>query len=114
MKECEGKIGHLGFAGSDCEFAGDNGVLLAAGICGGAGDRGNERVFSDSAAVAAGFIDRAARCRLLAAAAGEAVRREAELLKRSFTMVGIGVGGWDDFVSAGDCWIHCGSICEVP
>jgi hypothetical protein len=111
VKECEAKTGHLGVARSDREFAGDDGMLLAVGICGGAGDCGSKRIFSDVAAVASGFIDRVAGCRFLAATAREAVRGEAELFERGVALVRGGAGHWDDFVSAGDRWIYRGSFC---
>ena len=113
-REAEVRRERIGVTGGACKFAGDDGVLLSAGICCGIGNRGNERIFSDVAAMAAGAINRVARCRLLAAAAREAVFCEAELFERGLVVVGGGAGRWNDFVSAGDRRIHRRSIRRIP
>jgi len=88
-------------------------MLLAAGICSSAGDGGGQHAFRDSAAVAAGDIRGAPRSRFLAAADGQAVCREAQLLERGVVVVGAGACGGHDSVSAGDCRISGGSIYGV-
>jgi hypothetical protein len=80
----EASIQHrrIGVAGSDCKFAGRRWDVACRWDLRRRWDRGNERVFSDAAALAAGIVNRAAGCRFLAAAAGKAVCGEAELFER--------------------------------
>lgn len=112
-KRCETKIGHLCVFGRHCEFPRNDGMLLAAGICSSSGDGGGQHAFRDFAAVAAGDIRGAARSRFLAAAEGQAVCGEAELLERGIVVVGAGARGGHDFVSARDCRLPGRSICGV-
>src|SRR5713226_7123757 len=97
----ETRAGSIGVDWGDCEFAGDDWLLPPGGICGGAWGGGCERVSANVPALAAGAFRRVAGRGILAAAAREAMLRQAKLCERGAALGRRGDGRRNDPVSAG-------------